>query len=419
MPRSASLLSGTWPAIIAAIARVVDLEATARRFKALQRKRKIKTAEALLRLALMWGPGGLSLREAAALAGEAGIAELSDKAVEGRLRRLGDWLAHILIVLLADRLALPDCAAGTDLALSLVDGSVICAPGKGQDWRLHARYDPGRGRFADLVLTTTREAEATGRTRICPGRVLITDRGYARVRNFKDVLADGGDFITRLSWGSLKLYDAEGKRIDVNALLTDTSQLREVPVWVKGIPRAFRLVIQPLPAEAAESQQARRIRKANRNGHKINPRTIQAAGFLILLTSLPAAAQHAARITELYRNRWQVEIGIKRLKTLGGLDELRSADPVLARTWLLAHLIAAVLTDDIANEIVGFPPRRGEPPAAPQSLWRAWARAREILLGAIIPKPRLHTRAALIRFRRRLAEAPRRRTLQACQIRPP
>ena len=82
MRHSASLLSGTWSAIIATIARSVDLEATAREFQALRRRRKIRTAEALLRLALMWAPGGQSLREAAALAGEAGIAELSDKAVE-------------------------------------------------------------------------------------------------------------------------------------------------------------------------------------------------------------------------------------------------------------------------------------------------------------------------------------------------
>jgi hypothetical protein len=76
----------------------------------------------------------------------------------------------------------------------------------------------------------------------------------------------------------------------------------------------------------------------------------------MLLTSLTARAQPAERVTELYGNRWQVEIGIKRLKTLGRLDELPSADPTLARTWLPAHLIAAVLTDDLANEIVGFPP---------------------------------------------------------------
>src|ERR1700722_13179323 len=78
----------------------------------------------------------------------------------------------------------------------------------------------------------------------------------------------------------------------------------------------------------------------------------------MLLTSL-AKAQPAERIIDLYRHRWQVEIGIKRLKTLGGLDELPTADPVLSRTWLLAQLIAAVLTDDLANEIVGFPPSAG------------------------------------------------------------
>jgi len=104
MAKRCSLLSGTWTAVIATISDSVDLEATARQFKALQRRRNIQTAEALLRLALMWGAGRQSFRAAAASAGDAGIAELSDKAVEGRLRKMGDWLAHILATLLADRL---------------------------------------------------------------------------------------------------------------------------------------------------------------------------------------------------------------------------------------------------------------------------------------------------------------------------
>ena len=242
MPKTASLLSGTWASLVSTVAIAVDLEATARQFKALQRKRKIQTAEALLRLALMWGPGRQSFRAAAALAGDAGIAELSDKAVEGRLRKMGDWLTHIVTRLLAERLGSPALARGDTLELSLVDGSVICAPGKGQDWRLHARYDPGRGRFADLVLTSTREAESVSRTRICPGRTLIMDRGYARVRNFKAVLESGGDFITRISWGSVKLHDAKGQRVDLTALLRETTQTREVPAWLEGITCATRLV---------------------------------------------------------------------------------------------------------------------------------------------------------------------------------
>ena len=203
------------------------------------------------------GPGRQSFRAAAALAGDAGIAELSDKAVEGRLRKMGDWLAHIVAMLLTQRPGSPALASGDTLELSLVDSSVICAPGQGQDWRLHARYDPGRGRFADLVLTTTREAEAASRTRICPGRTLIMDRGYARVRNFKAVLEGGSDFITRISRCSLKLHDAEGQRVDLTTLPDGTTETREVPVWIKGITCATRLVIRPLPADAAARQRTR------------------------------------------------------------------------------------------------------------------------------------------------------------------
>ena len=45
-----------------------------------------------------------------------------------------------------------------------------------------------------------------------------------------------------------------------------------------------------------------------------------------------------------------------RLKSLGDIDGLPTADPDLTRTWLLAHLIAAVLTEDLANQILGFSP---------------------------------------------------------------
>ena len=50
----------------------------------------------LLRLIFMYGPAHLSLRGAAAMADEAGIAALSDKGVLGRLRKAGDWLEHVL-----------------------------------------------------------------------------------------------------------------------------------------------------------------------------------------------------------------------------------------------------------------------------------------------------------------------------------
>ncbi len=125
---------------------------------------------------------------------------------------------------------------------------------------------------------------------------------------------------------------------------------------IDGIGAPLRLIVQRLPAEQAARQQSKRKRKANKRGQQIDPRTTTAAGYVMLLTSRPQASQPAAQVLAQYRNRWQVELGFKRLKTLGGLDKLPASDPVVARTWLLSHLIAAVLTNEIACEIVGYSP---------------------------------------------------------------
>ncbi|WP_246379193.1 IS4 family transposase [Gluconacetobacter johannae] len=353
---SVSLLRGDWRSVVRVIGAVVDLEATSRTTGALRRVRKVRSAEGLLRLALMYGPGGQSLRAAAARAGDAGIAELSDKAVEGRLRGMGDWLSHILGCLLASRAGVPSPSDEAGLTLSLVDGSVICAPGRGGRWKLHACYDPGRGRFTSLQLTTDRIAEETAHTPVGAGRTVITDRGYARVRNFHDVLSQGSDFITRMGWRAVRLHDASGQKLDVMTTLPNDDLPCDRDVHVKGIAQPLRLVIQRLPAEGAGTARRKKARKASRNGHKLDPRTAEAAGFLILLTSLSRDKHPAEQIIALYRHRWQVEIGFKRLKTLGGIDRLPAANPALARTWLLAHLIAAVMTDDLASEIVGVSP---------------------------------------------------------------
>ena len=121
-----SLHDGTWSSIVNRISEVADLEMTARSFGALRRVRKVRRAEDLLRLALMYGPGHLSLRTTAALAADGAVVALSDKGVMGRLRKTGDWLEHLLNRILEQNRGL-DCGDG--LRLALVDGSLVCEPG--------------------------------------------------------------------------------------------------------------------------------------------------------------------------------------------------------------------------------------------------------------------------------------------------
>src|SRR5918911_2089498 len=113
--QSASLYDLRWPSLLAALPATFDLDETARASGALVRRRAIDDAATLLRLALSYGPGGLSLRGAAAWATLAGLACLSDVAVLKRLRGAADWLGQIAGAVLSARAgvgAVPACRRG-------------------------------------------------------------------------------------------------------------------------------------------------------------------------------------------------------------------------------------------------------------------------------------------------------------------
>src|SRR5208282_4851260 len=102
-------------------------------------------ALALLRLALARGPGGLSLRDAAAWAHMAQVAELTDASLNDRLHQSCEFLAAVAAAMLQAKT--PGCCfRWPGRVLRISDGSCVSKPGsKGTDWRVHAVYDLGAG----------------------------------------------------------------------------------------------------------------------------------------------------------------------------------------------------------------------------------------------------------------------------------
>ena len=356
--QTASFRLDNWTSVVGHVSSLVDLDASARTHKALLRKRGVRSAADLLHLALLYGPGGLSLRSVASHATEAGIADLCDVSLLDRLRNSGDFLADVLDHLLANQRG--DAPTDGRLQLNLVDGSTVSVPGsKGSDWRLHARYEPARGCFTDLNITAATTAEALVCVAVRPGDVLVQDRGYARVRNFAHARANKADFITRIGWRSVNLFDISGTPFDLIAALSTQGPAvieHAVSIGAGRDPVAARLIIARKPPEVIGRQHDRLRRKASRKGQKTDPRTLQAAEFMMLLTSLSPASATPEEVVRLYRMRWQVELAFKRLKSLGGFAELQASDPRLARAWLLAHLIATVIIETSLGEDLDSPP---------------------------------------------------------------
>lgn len=93
-----------WLAVAERIAQVVDLEGTANTKGAMVRRRGVPAATNLLALALMFGPGGMPLRQVAERAASADVAHLSEPALMRRLLSASTWMEHVVDQLLIERL---------------------------------------------------------------------------------------------------------------------------------------------------------------------------------------------------------------------------------------------------------------------------------------------------------------------------
>ncbi|MFZ5506458.1 MAG: IS4 family transposase [Pseudomonadota bacterium] len=352
-----------WKSLLSRLGSTEDLEASAKASGALVRRREIKSAEDLLRLALAYGPCGMSLRSVAAWAATIGMGELSDVAAMKRLQASAEWLQGIVGDLLARRLTC-STAASTGRIIRLVDSTTISERGSDRaDWRLHYSYDPRRGRTVDCELTTAGMGEHLRRVKVTAGDIWLGDRNYAKGEGLHHVAQAGGDFVVRASWNSLSLRTADGRPFDMATRLdrlgkAEHAEWRAVAHTPDGKTIPVRLLVRRKPPEAIEREIKRITEKAARRGRtrrsgKPDPRSLAAAQFTVLATSL---AEPADQVFDLYRLRWQIEIAFKRLKSLLHIDQLPAKDPDLVRTWLLAHIIAALLIEDHADEVLDSPP---------------------------------------------------------------
>ena len=366
MRDAASVLTGQFGELLARLPAGLDLDCLALETKAIQRKREVVGGVALLRIALARGPGGLSLRQTAAWASMLGIAELSNPGVKYRLDQATDFLAALVERLLAAK------APGAELrwpgrTLRLADGTCVSQPGStGTDWRVHGVFDLGRGGFSHLELTDQHGAEALERGAPHPGEIRIGERNYARapvLRRFRAQSGGTADFIVRLGWNALQLTNPAGRPFDLigylECLPPDPSphevNLR-ASVGRDGPALAVRLIVQRKTPEAAEATRSALRRAAARKGKALDPRSLVAAEFMILATSLPKSGYSAKAVLAAYRLRWQIELAFKRLKSLLHIDKLPTWTERGSRSWLYAHLILALLCDDLSQDFLESSP---------------------------------------------------------------
>jgi len=333
----------------------------ARQFGAFQRARGIADARALLQVMLIHLAEGCGLRETAARASLAGIAQVSDVALLKRLRSCGpwfEWLAQELRAAPALRGGQPGDGMQGLLGgrqLRVVDGSVVREPGlTGSQWRLHYAIALPGLQCQEVHLGPCDEGETLKRFQVHTGDIFVADRGYAHPGGIAHVRRHGGDAIVRMNLVTLPLtHPATGKPLDV-LLQVRGLQVGQAGSWPaclkvkaeRGGLRAQEIVgrLCAVRKSAAAAAAARnRVRRESMRGRRqVQPQTLQAADYVLIFTTLGPEVS-AEQVMTLYRLRWQIELEFKRLKSLLQLGHLKKHDARAARSWLQGKLLVALL----------------------------------------------------------------------------
>jgi hypothetical protein len=366
-------------------------------------------------LVLLYSIGELSLREIAGVCVGSGK-PLTEEAVRQRLAVCPQWVEGLVGKLLPSR-ALPAGAEGP-WQLVLCDGSQLSGPGaSGTNYRWHLAYDPVAQQIRELHVTDVQTGESLTRSALGPGMVVLGDRNFAKAPALVATRKQGAHVVVRMTPQYLPLWTRDRIPFDLVAALRaagpqpqlsfalrvrDAQSGEVLVVWIHALH---------LNEQACNRTRRRANRQARRRGRTPGARTLFLSEWVLVLTTLPPDELGAADILELYRIRWQVELVIKRYKSLLRAAHVRAQrGSPLAMVYLRGKLLFAVLVERRAMARLGN--------AWTQMLrvhqatwWRIWKLIAKEVQAAVLDTARWSTwewHAVL----RALAERKRNRQLQ-------
>lgn len=359
--RHESLVTRDWQNVVRWLGGAAAIEASARETKAFLRAREIASAVDLLRMILAYCLGERGLRSTAAWAASIGLVDISNVSLLYRLRQCGDWLS--LLVGHALAAGVPPASRGR--LIRIIDATTVPKAGRlakksNRLWRIHSAFDLPSERFGFLELTDQQEGETLDRIPVVAGEIRIADRAYLQPDRMATVLNAGADILVRAGWKNARWLDADGTLVDLLAEFRKAASrgLIDRPIWIgrkSGSALGLRLVAIKKPAQAAEAAK-RKARQAARIGrHQISKGTLAAAEWVILVTSLKSDSFPTVDVLALYRLRWRIELGFKRLKSLIGLKGPPGTDERSARPYVLAHLLMILLLEPLIDEFEDSP----------------------------------------------------------------
>ena len=247
-----------------------QMDEMAKRTGALHRKRGVCSSIGLLRILFLYACSNFSFRILAAAACALGISVISDTAWRKRFSKAAPFLREILHSLLSAFLPAADISAFDGVKNVLpADASVIRQNGKQQhQQRIHLCYSLNENRMKQVKVSDQHTAESLAHFSMKKGDLVLADAGYGTAQNFIYAQEQGADVILRIMPKNFCLYDAQGEKISLTALMKEAEEKHME--WIdgfgyckyKGKTGFVRIIAHRLPDGQAAKARKRKTRKA-------------------------------------------------------------------------------------------------------------------------------------------------------------
>lgn len=320
---------------------------------------KVTDIEQVLRPVLYQVATGSSLAVAVSAAAAAGIIKLSAVALHKRMRSIGPYLAKLVALMTGSEAKFEaERWAGYDPVI--VDGSSVSRPGaEGTTARVHYALRLSTLRPVQIEVTDDKGGETFRHFDAEAGQLWIGDRAYANPPGIAAIKEAKADVLVRYNRGALPIFGIDGRAMDVLKMLGKLKRPGVAREWYAEVRQlghkaiAGRLCALLLPPDKAEEARQRARRE---QGSSVTAETLEAAQYVVVFTTVPRKRLKADLVMELYGLRWQVELHIKRDKSIAGLDRLPNFRKDTVYSWICAKLLLTQIARKLAAPNVAIPP---------------------------------------------------------------
>jgi hypothetical protein len=213
--------------------------------------------------------------------------------------------------------------------------------------KMQVRWALRSGALDGLFLTAGRANDSKSPTQNLPvqaGALRLADLGYWSVPHLDEIGRGGAYWLSRLH-ASTQVWWPHGERLELLTYLAQQkSDELDLTVELGAAQRLpCRLLAQRVPPDVSAHRRRVLRQKGMKQGFTPSRLQLTLCDWTVIVTNLTAAQLTLKEALALLRVRWQIELLFKHWKSVGKVDESRSAKPERKLCEIYAKLLGQVI----------------------------------------------------------------------------